>query len=168
MENLFYPDPLIRIPLYICLGLVTEVLFTGIMDLISPNFLQSWRLKNAPPPKNVQADRRAMGYTFLWMIPLYGLLVGIEPMQRAMSSVPLMVRGLVYLATFWIGEYITGALLKRLIGFCPWDYSNSRYSVHGYIRWDFGPFWYVFTLFLDRFSLKLVELTPAIKAVSGF
>ena len=165
MPQLFYPDPLIRIPFYIALGLVTEVIFTGVMDLIAPNFLQSWRLKNAPAPEKPKADPRAMGYSFLWMIPLYGLLVGIEPMQITMTSVPLIFRGLIYLAAFWVGEYLTGALLKRIIGFCPWDYSNSRFSVHSYIRWDFGPFWYVFTLFLDRFTLKLVALTPAIKAL---
>ncbi|MDO8518542.1 MAG: hypothetical protein Q7T11_00065 [Deltaproteobacteria bacterium] len=159
---------LYRIPLYMSLGLVTEVLFTGFVDLAAPRFLESWRVKN-PDPRNRAApsrsDPRAVGYTFLWMIPCYALLVFLEPLTAWLSAWPLWLRGFVYLPLFWMGEYTTGFLIKKISGYCPWDYSYSKYSLHGYIRWDFGPLWYAFTLIVDIFSRKFILLTPAIKAV---
>jgi hypothetical protein len=167
METLFAPDPWVRLPLYSALGLLTEVLFTGITDLIYPNFLQSWNVKNLDghKPNSVRRDPRAVGYTFLWMVPIYATLIVIEPLSQWLQDVPMLARGLIYLALFWIGEYFSGALIKKISGYNPWDYSYSRFSVHGHIRWDFGPLWYGFTLMLEYFSHKFIALTPAVKAV---
>lgn len=167
MDNLFAPDPLVRIPLYVMLGLMTEVLFTGIADLINPMFLQSWNTKTLDKtrPAVTRRDPRAMGYTFLWMIPLYAALIVIEPLSQWLAPLPIWVRGVVYLAVFWTGEYIGGALIKAVSGYDPWDYSYSRYSVHGHIRWDFAPVWYSFTLLVEMLSRKFIALTPALKVV---
>ena len=168
METFFYPDPLVRIPFYICLGLITELLFTGIADLIAPRFLSSWRHKVLGnfEPAEVRRDPRAMGYTFLWMIPIYALLILIEPLSQLLAAWPLWARGLVYLPILWLVEYLGGWVIKRISGYCPWDYSYSRFSLHGYIRWDFAPFWYGFTLLVDSwFMPRLVALTPALQAL---
>lgn len=167
MEMTFDPDFWIRLPLYAALGIMTEVLFTGTCDLINPHYLQSWRAKNldAPMPDPVRRNPKAVGYTFLWMIPLYALLIVIEPLSYFFRDVPFLARGLIYLAAFWIGEYVTGALLRAVTGYNPWDYSYSKYSLHGHIRWDFGPFWYGFTLLVEYLSQRFIALTPAIKAV---
>lgn len=166
MSDLFYPDPLIRLPLYVALGLVTEALFTGTMDLVAPLFLQSWNAKNGDghKPQVVRRDRKAMGYTFLWMIPIYAALIVLEPLSRWLQATPFWARGFVYLVMLWVAEYASGALIKKISGTIPWDYSYSRFSVHGYIRWDFAPFWYGFTLMAEYMSRKFVLLTPAIKA----
>ncbi|MDO8493848.1 MAG: hypothetical protein Q7S68_00730, partial [Deltaproteobacteria bacterium] len=128
MEGLFYPDPLVRLPFYICAGLLAEVLFTGIADLIAPQFLHSWKAKNIDyTSTSGRRDPRAMGYTFLWMIPIYGLLIFIEPTSILLADWPLWLRGFVYLGGFWIAEYVTGFLIKNLTGYCPWDYSYSKW-----------------------------------------
>lgn len=166
MTTLFAPDVLLRLPLYSALGLVAEVLFTGVVDLINPGFLQSWNAKELVPRVPDRRDPRAVGYTFLWMVPLYALLVFVEPLARGLADWPLWARGFVYLPLFWIGEYLSGALIKKLVGRCPWDYSYSRWSVHGFIRWDYAPIWYAFTLLVEVFSRHAIALTPALKALS--
>ncbi len=170
MKSLFYPLVEIRLILYAILGLVSEVLFTAIMDLIAPKFLQSWHAKSLVQSEGSQEneiarDSKAMGYTFLWMIPIYMLLVFIEPVSQLLLTWPWFLRGLVYLIFFWIAEYITGALIKKITGYCPWDYSYSRFSVHGYIRWDYAPVWFSFSLFVEWISAKFILLAPAIKEI---
>lgn len=170
MEGLFYPDPLIRLPFYIAFGLLSEVLFTGIVDLIAPRFLSSWKAKvglDYQPPAT-ERDQRAMGYTFLWMIPIYALLIFIEPASRLFIQWewPLWCRGFVYLLAFWVAEYATGWGIKKLTGRCPWDYTYSRFSLYGYIRLDFAPIWYLFALLLDGwFKPALILLTPCLKNI---
>ncbi len=166
MAHFFYPDPLIRLPLYIALGLVTEALFTGTVDLVAPLFLQSWNAKNLDRhrPAVVRRDPKLMGYTFLWMIPIYATLILLEPASQWLQAIPFWARGFVYLVMLWVVEYLSGALIKKISGHVPWDYSYSRFSVHGYIRWDFAPLWYGFTLMAEYMSHKFVLLTPAIKA----
>ncbi len=167
MESLFYPDPLIRLPLYAAFGLVAEILFTGIMDLVYPRFLSSWRVKQpfGKAAEVVGRDSRAVGYTFLWMIPIYMALILIEPLSQWVAGWSWFFRGLVYLGFLWIGEYISGVLIKKISGVNPWDYSYSKYSVGGYIRWDFAPLWFGFGLLVEFMSQKFVALTPAIRAV---
>lgn len=165
--DFFYPDIAVRLPLYIAFGLVTEILFTGISDLIWPTFLQSWRVKNLmpDPPIPERRDPRAVGYTFLWMIPIYALLAFVEPMSRWMADMAWFVRGMAYLVFIWLCEYFTGMLIKKITGHCPWDYSYSKFSFQGYIRWDFAPLWFIFGLIVEFFSEKFVLLTPSIRTI---
>lgn len=161
------PDWLIRIPFYIAFGLLTEIFYTGIADLVYPRYLSSWHAKGFADtaPAIPRRDSRAMGYTFLWMIPIYATLVLVEPLYNLMQGAPLFVRGFVYMMAIWIGEYMTGAAIKKTFGVCPWDYSYSRFSLHGYIRWDFGPFWYFWSFLLEWYSHKLVLITPSLRQV---
>lgn len=165
------PDWLYRIPFYIIYGLVCEVLFTAICDLISPKFIKSWNVfgkessARSPSWRFDGRDPRAVGYSFLWMIPIYGLLVFMEPVSRGLSPLPWPVRGMIYVLVLWIMEYLTGFLIKKISGFCPWDYSASRFNLHGYVRFDFFPFWFAFMMMAEGLSRKLILLTPALKEV---
>ena len=166
MQNIFPQDPLIRLPFYVALGLVSEVLFTGTIDLILPQFLKSWNAKGTPSALiPIGRDPRLMGYSFLWMIPIYAGLILIEPIFYWIHLWPLFVRGLFYLVLFWIGEYASGFVIKKITGQCPWDYSYSRFSFHGYIRWDFAPIWFTFALIVEKFSQKMILLTPSLKLI---
>ena len=112
-----------RFVIYGALGLLMEVLWTGLGSLKSKNFKLS-------------------STTSLWMFFIYGMVAFLEPLFRLAAPVPMLVRGLIYAACIFAGEFITGTLLKR-IQVCPWDYSTAKYHVKGVIRWDYLPVWVV-------------------------
>lgn len=160
-----------RLPVYIALGIVCEVLFTATIDIISPNFLKSWNVfgkdqtKDQPSWRVSGRDPRFMGYTFLWMLPIYCLLIFMEPVSKWLSEWPIFLRGILYVFALWLVEYIFGWLIKKISGRVPWDYQMAKTSIHGYVRLDFFFFWFGFMLFVEWFSQKLVLLTPALKEV---
>ncbi len=167
----FAPDAWLRIPIYVAFGIVSEVLFTAIWDLIHPGFIHSWSAKgdhrtpkSKRRPSSLSRDPRAMGYTFLWMVPIYMALVFMEPLSASIDGWPLVLRGLLYLGLIWTIEYIGGWLIEKATGHIPWDYWYSKYSLHGHIRWDFALFWFIFGLLAESLSKKLILLTPAIKS----
>jgi uncharacterized membrane protein len=80
-----------------------------------------------------------------------------------MRSQAWLVRGLIYLLGFFAVEYLSGWLLKRFTGSCPWDYSKwTRWSVRGYIRLDYAPIWFLVGLGLEPIHDFLLRLTPLI------
>lgn len=122
----------IRLIVYGLIGFLTEVIFTGMGSLISG----SWYLT---------------GYTYLWMFPIYAMAIFLEPLHDRIRTAPWLIRGFIYVSVIFIIEFFAGFLLNMLIGFCPWDYTGlSSYSVGGYIRLDFLPFWFVAGLLFER------------------
>lgn len=118
-----------RFVVYGLLGWCIECLFTSVVDLATG-----------------AGDLRLMGYSYLWMHPIWGagLLAGERltlMLQRA--GVSRATRALVGMAVCFAVEYSAGALLVALIGRCPWDYSGSPWSVNGLIRLDYAPFWWM-------------------------
>ncbi len=120
-----------------------EILFTGMGSLLNA----SWRLA---------------AHTYLWMFPIYGLAIFLEPFHDRIRSAPWPVRGFIW-ASLIIGiEYLFGWLLKIFLGFCPWDYSGaSLFSLDGFVRLDYTPFWFLAGLifehihdYLDRISIS--------------
>lgn len=105
-----------------CLGLLVEVLFTGIKSVLAGNKL-------------------ATSKTYLWMLPIYGI---------AGLSFKLLYQyvhvGWILQVPMWgfmiLGyEYGSGWLLRKYIGACPWDYEHRKWSIHGLIRLDYVPYW---------------------------
>ncbi|MFO1519678.1 MAG: hypothetical protein U1F57_08480 [bacterium] len=172
MEAFLQSDPWVRLPVYVAIGLIAEVLYTAVMDLIDPKFLCSWNVfgiqaPTATPPAwaGQGRDVRARGYTFLWMMPIYAGMVFLEPIHDAMHLWPWFLRGIVYLLLIWFAEFVTGWLIEKISGRCPWDYSYSRYSFKGYIRWDFALNWFVFGFIFEYFHPRLLALTPHLRAI---
>lgn len=110
------------------------------------------------------ADWKLRGTTYLWMFPIYGsLALGYEPVHDALRDWPWVARGLGYTLGFFAAEYLSGWLIKRLTGSCPWDYAQwSRFSVNGYIRLDYAPIWFLVGLGLEPVHDWLLRLTPLI------
>ncbi len=107
------------------------------------------------------------GRTYLWMFPIYGLLVFLyEPMHQALRATAWPLRAVAYAAGFLAVEYVSGWLLRRMTGACPWDYatraSPSRWQVHGLIRLDYAPAWALLGLALEPVHDFLVRATPAL------
>lgn len=103
----------------------------------------------------LRGDWRLPGITFLWMFPIYGMGVLAEQVHDAIRSRPWLVRGAVWLGLIWAVEYSTGWLLKELTGYCPWDYGNSAYSVHGFIRLDMAVEWFLAGLAFEKVHDRL-------------
>lgn len=136
----------IRFILYGLGGWCGEVIFTALTDSL---------------PKR---DWRLIGTTYLWMFPIYGLLVVLyEPVHDLIRDYPFFVRAIIWSLGFTAVELTTGWLIKRLTGRCPWDYSDKRFSINAYIRWDFFVVWAIIGLALEPVHDFLVRLTPAIE-----
>jgi len=137
---------LIRFCIYGLLGWCWEVVWTAVTEKA---FGQ-------------QKDWRLMGHSYLWMFPIYGLLAPIgEPIHNALRPHFWLLRGLAYLIGIWAVEYITGWLLRKLTGKCPWDYSHLRGNIHGIITLEYAPVWFGFGLGFERIHDFLVRLGPA-------
>ena len=113
---------ILRFILYGFLGWGLEVFWTGINSI-----------KNG--------DRTLKGNSSLWMFPIYGTGVFLEPIMSIMLPFPIVLRGVVYMLCIFIVEYASGTVLKKYAA-CPWDYSMSVYSVNGVIRLDYAPIWF--------------------------
>lgn len=138
---------LIRFILYGLGGWCGEIVFTALTDSLPR---RDWRL---------------VGTSYLWMFPIYGLLAVLyEPAHDLIREVPLLGRAVVWALGFTAVEFLSGWLIARFTGRCPWDYSDKRFAINAYIRWDFFPVWAIIGLALEPVHDLLVRLTPAIEA----
>ena len=115
-------------------------------------------------PKRCPVDWTLTGQTYLWMLPIYGLIGPLyEPVHSHLRGRPWPLRALAYAAGFLSVEVITGLLLVRLTGRCPWDYTGkTRWQLGGITRFDYAPLWAGLGLALEPLHDALVRLTPAI------
>lgn len=102
-------------------------------------------------------DRKLVGHTYLWMLPLYGLAaVLFDPVHRRVAERNAVQRSAAYAAAFIGVEYGSGALLRRVTGVCPWDYTGrSRFVVNGVTRLDYAPLWALAGLGVERLDRLL-------------
>ncbi|MGI5910980.1 MAG: putative ABC transporter permease [Syntrophomonadaceae bacterium] len=122
----------IRFIIYGMLGWIVEILFTGTGSALSGSL-------------------RLTGFTYLWMFPIYGLAILLEPVHDYIRYSPWFIRGIIWVCVIFFIEYLSGWAIKNLIGICPWDYSGlTEYSIDGFIRLDFVPFWFVAGLGFEK------------------
>lgn len=88
------------------------------------------------------------GTTSLWMFPIYGCAVFLNPLFRLLKRKPALMRGTIYALLILTGEFISGSILskKRI---CPWDYSHSKWHIRKLIRLDYLPVWFVAGLLFE-------------------
>ena len=125
-----------RFIIYGAIGCLMEVLWTGLSELISKNYKLSSK-------------------TSLWMFFIYGMVVFLEPFFRLVAPLNFLLRGLIYASFIFLGEFITGTLLKRA-NICPWDYSHVRFQVRGVVRFDYLPAWAMAGLIFEQLYWMLV------------
>jgi uncharacterized membrane protein len=107
---------------YGCAGWVLELLFTGGKAAMA-------------------RDRKLAARTYLWMHPIYGATgLALDTLHHRLGHRPRLVRALLSLGVIYAAEYGSGALLRRLVGECPWKYAAGVH-VHGLIRLDYAPLW---------------------------
>ena len=98
------------------------------------------------------------------MLPVYALIQPLfEPTHRMMRGrVPLWGRAIVYGSGFHAAEYLSGRLLRRLVGQAPWDYSAARWQLNGLIRFDYFPLWAAAGVMTERLH-DILTGQPAIR-----
>ena len=130
-----------RFVMYGLLGWCAEVVFTAVVGFVR------------------RRDRRLTGQTSLWMFPIYGLIQPLyEPLHDALRErVPPAGRGLSYGLGFLAVEYVSGRVLRAVVGEAPWDYSHARHHLHGLIRLDYLPLWTGAGLALERVHDRLTR-----------
>ena len=123
----------IKFFIYGILGLFMEIIWTGLGSLIKKDF-------------------KLRASTSVWMLFVYGLAVFLEPVCDIAKPLPVYARGCAYVLCFFAIEFMTGAVLKKA-KICPWDYSGSRFSLFGLIRFDYAPVWFLAGLVFERAHL---------------
>jgi uncharacterized membrane protein len=140
----------LRFVAYGLLGWCAEIVWTASYDALSGRRRGVGDTVERVPISRAERLRLA-GHTYLWMLPLYGLAALLfEPAHDAVRTLAWPLRGAIYATGIFAVEYAAGWLLRRTIGRCPWDYSYARASVHGLIRLDYAPVWFLFGLLLER------------------
>ncbi len=125
--------------IYGLLGWCAEIAWTGLGSLLA-------------------GDPRLTAKTYLWMFPIYGLAVFLEPVHDRIRPWPALARGSVWMLIFFAVEYLTGWLLRALVGASPWDYSAAGFNVHGLIRLDYAPVWFALGLIYEKVHDRLRRL----------
>jgi len=120
-----------RFIIYGLVGWVAETLFTGLGSLFT-------------------GDLTMRAWTYIWMFPIYGLMILLEPVHDRIRNLAVVFRGGVYTIIIFGIEYTTGWILRELIGKCPWNYGIGPYSIDGLIKISFIPVWFIGGLLFEK------------------
>lgn len=130
-----------------CLGITTEIFFTGVTDAVSNYFSKGY------------FDYNLIGKSYIWMFLIYGATIFIfPPIYNFLKKYPLLLRIFVYAIIIFCIEFTAGFLLDVIIGSCPWYYT-SKFAVMGYIRLDYIFFWMGFGFVIEKVYLFLTRMT---------
>lgn len=134
------PNLLFEMALFAILGLGFETVFTAVLDL--------------------KSDKRRflMGYSSLWYLPLYALTpVFLHLATGSISELPIWMRGSIYAIVIFGVEYCGMLALRLLLGASPSEegYQKSRWSIHGLIRLDYFPAFFLLGLAFEAVFRQL-------------
>ncbi|XP_069180618.1 transmembrane protein 229B [Procambarus clarkii] len=136
----------LRVYIYGLHGFLIEVLFTAVWEFV------------------VNTDWALVGCTSVWSLLIYGVgSLAIEKFYRVYhSTIPLPLRGLIYVFWTYVWEFSTGLLL-RTFAECPWDYGDRSYNVAGLVTLEYFPAWYLLSITTEQFlihNLLYLSLYP--------
>lgn len=129
-----------RTALLACVGIAAEVFFTA-----------------ATAKKR---DRRLLGYTYVWMFPIYALLYpGFALLLPYVGAWAWPLRASFYAIMIMIFEGITGLIIRAAVGEAPWEceYRGHKWAVGDLVRLDFFPAWAAGALVFER-AYRLLTL----------
>lgn len=138
------PKWLLRIMIFGCVGITTEIFFTAGWD-----FVQSIQTGSSP-------DLKLQGKSYVWMFPIYGSAGILLPIfMPLLERFHMALRLLIFLFGIYSIEFITGWLIEAITGKCPWEYFSiwsipgwGNEHISGYINMSFAPFWLFFAFML--------------------
>ncbi|XP_053653439.2 transmembrane protein 229b [Cherax quadricarinatus] len=123
----------LRVYIYGLHGFLLEILFTAAWDFV------------------VNRDWALIGCTSVWSLFIYGIgSLVVEKFYRIYhSTLPLLVRGLLYVVWTYVWEFTTGMVLRQY-GACPWDYTERNYNLLGLITLEYFPAWFFASIFTEQ------------------
>lgn len=128
--------------IFACIGITTEIVFTSFSA-----FTQS--LLAASP-----LNWALTGKTYAWMFFIYGTIpILFKLFQPLVEDRNIWFKVFLGVGVVYLIEFISGFLLEKTIGACPWQYTEG-WHVMGLIRLDYFPFWLVFVLMV----IKIYEI----------
>lgn len=133
-----------RFIIYGLSGLCAEVLWTGFFSMM-------------------RGDVKLTGWTYIWMFPIYGLAIFLEPIHDRIRRFSFILRGGVYTVLIFVVELTSGLLLKKLLGVCPWNYKSEPLSVCGIITLSYTPVWFTVGLLFEKMHDFLILIDDRIK-----
>lgn len=125
-----------RFIIYGLLGWCLEIIWTGLGSLLT-------------------RDVCLTAKTYLWMFPIYGVVILFEPVHDKIRQWPVWARGTVWMLLCFAIEYLAGWLLRDILGTVPWDYSQAALNIHGLIRLDYAPAWFAAGLLFEKIHDRL-------------
>lgn len=128
-----------RFLIYGFIGVGLEILWTGTAALF-------------------RGDLAMNAHSSIWMFPIYGMMVLLEPIHEQIRNWPIAARGGVYAFLIYLGEFTSGFLLRTTIGACPWNYGQLPFSFHGLVTLCYLPAWFILGLFFELLHDTLVTL----------
>lgn len=132
--------------LFGCIGTTTEIIFTALKKVATD------------VDHHQSIDVSLTGKTYVWMIFIYSLIpvLGdfIYPKIKHWVSI---YRVLLYVTLTFLVEFISGGILKLILGKCPWEYTEGVHIL-GIIRIDYFIFWVFFMYFIEYIYLKLTKI----------
>jgi len=131
--------------IYGLLGLLAEVLWTGFGSMI-------------------KGDVLLRGTTCIWMFPIYGLAVFLEPIHYRIKHLPLIVRGGIYMVLIFAVELVSGLLLRLILGECPWNYVNRTLSIFGIITLSYAPVWFAYGIMLEQVHDIIIRIERSLSS----
>jgi len=134
-----------RFIIYGLLGLCAEVLWNGFGAMI-------------------KGDVLLRGTTCIWMFPIYGLAIFLEPVHYRIKHLPLIVRGGIYMVLIFAVELISGLLLRWVLGVCPWKYENRAWSICGIITLDYAPVWMMVGIIFEKIHDTIICIESSINS----
>lgn len=137
-----------RFVIYGLLGFCGEVLWTGLGSMM-------------------KGDIKLMGWTYIWMFPIYAMAILLEPIHNRIRHLSIFIRGGVYTVLIFIGEFISGIILKGTLGVCPWDYTGKPLSIYGIITLTYIPVWFMVGLIFEKIHDTLIGIEQILKESQG-
>lgn len=135
---------------FIVVGITLEVFWTSIINSI----------KNK--------DRKLTGKTYLWMFPIYAIvpfiyIFGIKYMQ----DINIFIKAFVYMFAFYLLEFTSGYIIKKIMGVSPWNYRGYNIKIFGgeykanykgLICLEYAPIWFLYGIMGEYFIKFLMSL----------
>ena len=132
------------------IGWCLEILWTGLHALLRGDFAMKGTTSLLMFPIYGCAAVIAPLYA---RIPIYGCSSLILPVYQKIKNLPVLLRGFLYTAGFYVGEFTSGSILQAF-HICPWDYSHAPHQYRGIIRLDYLPVWFFAGLFFEKILTK--------------